>query len=265
MKKILFVSLLLISSFALFAQVGGVSNSKLASLNIDPIGHHVVEFEPTVFHAVAHKNWDNSGDLVDLYGSSDSAFKNTGIAFRFTYGLWDKFEIGGSISTDLAMTNLGAKYKFWSNDKMGFAAVLGANIPLGNKTIDKTIRLSENLTSMGGGIIYTAFISEKFSIDAAAQYMFFAEKTEDNHKGSYYLNTDIGYFVFQQHLQLIVGFGYQSSSFENFNSNTLTMYPGITIETGKRYVLILQAPFDIAGKNALKNAGVAFSLTISID
>lgn len=265
MKKLSLLLFILIASQQLFAQVGGVSNSKLASLNIDPIPHHTVEFEPTVFHVSAHKNWDSNGTLVDLYGSSDSVFKNTGLAFRFTYGLWDVLEIGGSISTDLAMTNLGAKYKFWANDKMGFAAVLGANIPLGNKTIDKTIRLSENLTSIGGGVIYTAFINEKFSLDATAQYLFFAEKTEDDHKGSYYLNADIGYFVFKQQLQLVAGFGYQSAAFENFNSNTLTMYPGVTIHTGKRYVMILQTPFDIAGKNALKNAGVSFSLTIAID
>lgn len=232
---------------------------------MEVVGHHNVEFEPTVFHVIAKKKWDHNGHLVDLYSSSDSVFKNTGLAFRFTYGLWDKFEIGGSISTDLALTNLGAKYKFWSNDIMGFAAVVGANIPLGNKTIDKTIRLAENLTSLGGGIIYSLIFSENLSMDATAQYLFFAEKTEDNHKGSYYINADVGYFVFQQQLQLIGGFGYQSSSFDNFTSSTLTMYPGVTVQTGQRYVMILQAPFDITGKNALKNAGFAFSLTITID
>lgn len=257
--------MILTSSMILFGQIGGVSNSKLSSLNIEPIGHHHVEFEPSVFHAVSHKNWDNSGNLIDLYGSADSVFKNTGLAFRFTYGLWDKLEIGGSISTDLALTNLGAKYKFWANNKMGFAAVMGANIPLGNKAIDKTIRLSENLTSIGGGIIYSVIFNEDLSMDATAQYLFFAEKTKENHKGSYYINADIGYFVFKHQLQLIAGLGYQSSAFESFNSNTLTMYPGVTINTGRRYVIIFQAPFDIAGKNALKNAGFVFSLTITID
>lgn len=167
---------MLIYSMVLFGQVGGVSNSKLASLNMEVVGHHNVEFEPTVFHVIAKKKWDHNGHLVDLYSSSDSVFKNTGLAFRFTYGLWDKFEIGGSISTDLALTNLGAKYKFWSNDIMGFAAVVGANIPLGNKTIDKTIRLAENLTSLGGGIIYSLIFSENLSMDATAQYLFFCRK-----------------------------------------------------------------------------------------
>lgn len=265
MKKLLFTSLYTLFSIAIFAQVGGVSNSKLASLNAGVIDHHIVEFEPTVTHMVSHKTWNNEGKLQDLYGSSDSVFKSTGLGFRFTYGLWGKLEIGGSISTDLAMTNLGMKYNFWGNDKMDIATVVGANIPLGNKTIDKTRRLSDNLTSMGGGFIYSAYFNEKFSLDAAAQYMFFAEKTDDNHKGSFYLNTDVGYFVFDNTLQLIVGAGYQNSSFDQINSNTVSIYPGITVETGKRYVLILQAPFDIAGKNSRKSFGASFSLTISID
>lgn len=265
MKNILFTSLLFISAFALFAQVGGVSNSKLASLNAGVIDHHIVEFEPTVTHMVSHKVWNNDGKLQDLYGSSDSVFKSTGLGFRFTYGMWGKLEIGGSISTDLAMTGLGVKYNFWGNDKMDIAAVAGANIPLGNKTLDNTIKLSDNLTSVGGGFIYTAYFNEKFSLDAAAQYLFFAKKTDDNHKGSLYLNTDVGYFVLDHTLQLIVGAGYQNSSFDQLNSNIVSIYPGITVETGKRYVLILQTPVDIAGKNARKNFGVSFSLTISID
>ncbi|NPD46463.1 MULTISPECIES: transporter [unclassified Lentimicrobium] len=265
MKKIFLTSIIIISSYVLFAQIGGVSNSKLASLNATTIDHHIVEFEPSVSHIISHKVWNNEGQLQDLYGSSDSVFKSTGLGFRFTYGLWDKVEIGGSISTDLAMTGLGVKYNFWGNDKMDIAAVAGANIPLGNKTIDNTIKLSDNLTSVGGGFIYSAYFNEKFTLDAAAQYLFFAEKTEDEHKGSLYLNTDVGYYVFDQNLQLIVGAGYQNSSFNQLNSNTVSVYPGITVETGKRYVLILQAPFDIAGKNARKNFGISFSLTISID
>jgi len=265
MKKLLFTSFLIISSFTLFAQVGGISNSKLASLNAKTIDHHMVEFEPTVTHIVSHKIWNNDGQLQDLYGSSDSVFKSTSLGFRFTYGLWGKIEIGGSISTDLAMTGLGVKYNFWGNDKMDIAAVAGANIPLGNKTIDNTIKLSDNLTSLGGGFIYTAYFNEKFSLDAAAQYMFFVEETTNEHKGSFYLNTDVGYFVFDNTLQLVLGAGYQNSSFDQLNSNTVSLYPGITVETGKRYVLVLQAPFDIAGKNARKNFGVSFSLTISLD
>lgn len=265
MKKISIIFILSLSTTILFGQVGGVSNAKLAALNSEAIPRNTVEFEPTVFHISAKKAWDKGGDLQDLYSTSDSVLKNTGLSFRFTYGLWDVLEIGGSISTDLANTSLGMKYNFWSNQKMGIAAVAGANIPLGNKTIDKTVRLADNLTSIGGGLIYSINFNEEFSFDASAQYLFFATETDDNNKGTVYINGDLGYFILDHKIQLVIGAGYQSSSFDQLNSNSVTVYPGFTLHTGNRYVIILQAPFDIAGKNALKNAGVAFSLTIAID
>lgn len=265
MKKKLFSLILIFYCTIAFSQIGGISNSKLYSINTDAIGHHTIEFEPTVYHANSSKYWNNEGDLQNSFSTSDSAIKNTGLAFRFTYGLWDVLEIGGSISTELGSTSLGLKYKFWSNDQMGFAAMAGANIPLGNKTIDKTIRLSDQLTSIGAGFIYTMNFSEVFSLDANAQYLFFAEETDDKNKGTLNLSTDIGYYIFNRNLQLIVGAGYLNSYFDSFNSSTLTLYPGVTVETGNNYVIVIQAPFDIGGKNALKNAGFALSLTLAFD
>lgn len=265
MKKISILAILVICGHALFGQVGGISNAKLAALNIEAVGHQKIEFEPTVFHVIAKKAWDQNGNLDHYFSSPDSVIKNSGLSFRFTYGLWDVLEIGGSISTDLSNTNLGAKYKFWSHKKMGLAAVAGARIPLGNKTIDKTIRIADNLTSIGGGIIYSFYLNERFSLDASSQYLFFAQATKEDHKGTFYFNSDIGYYIFNNNLQLVVGFGYLSSFIQNITSTTWTIYPGFTVHSGKNFVLILQAPFDVAGKNALKNAGVAFSLTITID
>ena len=263
-NRILFITAFLIS-FSAFSQIGGLSNSKLASLNIESVAKHHIEFEPTVSHVTATKYWDDNAQLQSLYSTSDSVLKNTSMVFRFTYGLIENMEIGGSISTSLGLMNLGVKYKFWNNEQMGIAAIAGANIPLGNKTVDKNIRFSDQLSHFGGGLIYSAYFNEKLSLDASAQYLFFAETTDDKNKGSYYLNTDVGYFVFKQTLQLCLGVGYASSRFENFDSNVVSIYPGVTVHTGEKFVMILQAPFDIAGKNNQKNAGFAFSLTMTID
>ncbi len=264
MKNQILLLTAFLMSFSAFSQIGGISNSKLYSINTDAIGHHTVEFEPTVYHITSSKYWDNESNLQNTFASSDSVLRNTGLSFRFTYGLWDVLEIGGSIATDLASTSLGLKYNFWSAEKMGFAFMAGANIPLGNKTVDQSIRLSDQITSVGGGLVYTVNFSERFSLDANAQYFFFAEETDDKNKGSFYLSTDLGYYFFDGGLQLIGAFSYGSSKFENLTSNTLTFYPGITVETGKNYVIIVQTPFDIAGKNSLKNAGLLFTLTMTV-
>ena len=189
----------------------------------------------------------------------------TGLNFRFTYGLWDKLEVGGSISTDLQMSNWGARYIAYSNKKVGLAIIAGANIPFGNKVVDKTIRLADNLTSMGGGVVMSTQFTDNLSLDVNAQYMAFVKTTNENHKGSYYFNADLGYYIFKHQLQLIAGMGYQQSEFDAFTSRTFTVYPGITVETGKNYIIVVSAPFDIYGSNSIKNSAFAVALTLTFD
>jgi len=45
----------------------------------------------------------------------------------------------------------------------------------------------------------------------------------------------------------------------------LTFYPGITIETGERYILVLTSPIDVYGKNIIKTFNLGFALTIILD
>jgi len=66
-------------------------------------------------------------------------------------------------------------------------------------------------------------------------------------------------------LQFVGGLGYQQSIFEGFTDEVLTVYPGITVETGKNYIIVISAPFDIYGKNSIKNRGVSFALTLTFD
>lgn len=256
---------LFLSSFFSFAQIGGVSGGKLATYNAETISKNLVEFEPSISYYGANKYWDNNGDLNLIYQTSDSAIRNTGMAFRFTYGLFENLEIGGSISSNLSATSLGLKYLIWKNNKMSIGAMAGANIPIGNQSIDKTARLSNLLTSYGLGAIYTYYFKDHFSIDFNASYMTFAKKTLDQHKGSWYFNADAGYYILKGKLQLIGGFGYQSAAYDGLISNVFTCYPGITIETGKSYIIVLQAPFDLLGKNSRKNAGFGFALTLAFN
>ncbi|RLD55610.1 MAG: hypothetical protein DRJ05_12675, partial [Bacteroidetes bacterium] len=73
-----------------------------------------------------------------------------------------------------------------SKEKLGFALIAGANIPFDNKDVDKSIRLSNNITSVGGGAVMTTQFSENFSLDVNAQFQAFTETTDEKHKGSYF-------------------------------------------------------------------------------
>ena len=259
------IVVLMMLSTNIAAQIGGISGSKLGAYCVDVVDNKKVEFEPAFFHVVSSKTWDDDGNLKNIFGSADSVVHTTGLNFRFTYGLLDKLEVGGSISTDLQMSNWGARYIAYSNKKVGLAIIAGANIPFGNKVVDKTIRLADNLTSIGGGVVMSTQFTDNLSLDVNAQYMAFIKTTKENHKGSYYFNADLGYYLFNYQLQLIACIGYQQSEFEAFTSSTLTVYPGITVETGKNYIIVVSAPFDIYGQNSMRNSAFAIALTLTFD
>lgn len=264
-KSIVALVVCSISVSAVNAQVGGISGSKLGAFCADVVDHKHIEFEPAFYHIRAKKYWDGNGDLQNIYSSSDSARAETGMNFRFTYGLWDRLELGTSISTDLSVSSWGARFVAYQNEKIGVAVIAGANIPFGNREVDGNTRITQLMTSIGGGGVFSAQFTENLSLDFNAQYMFFVRETDNNGKGSWYANADVGYYFFERQLQLIAGLGYQNSIFETYSDQILTVYPGVTIETGKRYIIVISAPFDVYGENALKNYGINFALTLTFD
>lgn len=265
MKNFYLIFIIILVSKNISAQIGGISGSKLNAVCVDVVGNKKVEFEPSISYFTSKNFWDNSGALKNIYNSSDSINHFTGMIFRTTYGLWDKLEFGGSISTELLMSNLGLRYVIVQNEKLGFAAIAGANIPLGNKPIDKSIKSSQNTISAGLGFVMSAQFNENLSLDFNAQGQTFLKETDEKHKGSYFLTADVGYYLFTNQLQLITGLGYQFSKFENFSNNLLTVYPGLSLETGKNHILVFSCPFDIAGINAEKSLGINLALTLTFE
>ncbi len=266
MKRFLILSIIsLMLCHPLYSQVGGISGSKLSAYCVDVVDHHKLEFEPAFFHFKSDSYWDDEGNLQNLSISGDSVRWVTGLGFRITYGLFDVLEIGAAISSDVQTSNWGLRYVLTDNPKYNFALMAGVNIPLGNKTIDKALNLSSTIPSAGGGVVFSAQFSDKLSLDFNGQYFSFLEKPADENKGSLYYNLDVGYYIFSKTLQLIAGVSYQHSVFKDFETRVMTFFPGITIETGENYILVLSALFDIYGKNTPKNSGIALALTLTID
>lgn len=265
LKSSLFLLTFLFSAVQVSSQVAGISGSKLGAVCVDVVDHKKIEFEPGFYHARASKYWNSDGDLENIYSTSDSLRAVTGMYFRFTYGLWDRLEIGTAISTDLAVSSWGARFIVLQKKKMCVAIIAGANIPFGNRAVDSKTRFSELLTSVGGGGVFSARLSENLSVDFNAQYMAFMKETDNHSKGIWYFNTDFGYYFFNRQFQVVAGLAFQDAIYENFNSQILTVYPGVTIETGKNYIIVISAPFDIYGVEALKNAGINFALTLTFN
>lgn len=260
-----FIILLVPLSNTIYAQVGGISGSKISSYTVDVVNHHQVEFEPLFYHFESSGRWNNNAKLSDFSANADSIKWITGLNFRITYGLMDKLELGIDFSSDMQLTRIGARYVFYDKEKTGLAAIAGINIPMGNKTVSKSVRFSNTIAKAGGGLVFTGYILPDFSVDVNAQYFRFIKKTIDDGTNSWYFNSDFGYYLLERQLQLVAGFGYQFSKYGAFNSQVFTLYPGITVETGKKYIIVLSAGVDAWGKNADKNIGAALALTITLD
>ena len=264
-KTILLLFFLSCSTTFLQAQIGGLSGSKLGSFTVDVVDNKKVEFEPGFFHARSNKYWDKDSKLNNMYSTSDSMKVVTGMNFRFTYGLWNKLEVGASISTDVSKISLGIRYAFLQKEKYGLALITGLNVPLGNRTIDQTIRATGNIPQFGLGIVSSYSFSENFSLDFTGQFIHFLEETNDKDKGGLLLNMDAGYYILNHQLQLIGGMAYRYVRNNQGGHQVLTVLPGITVETGKSYILVFAVPFDVAGKLENKNLGFSFALTLTFD
>jgi hypothetical protein len=253
------------STLSSFAQLAGMSGSKISSFTVDVVDHKKVEFEPGFYHFQAKYSWDENSNLQNIYGTDDIIKYTTGIYFRVTYGLWDNLEIGISASTDLSAISVGSRYALVQKEKWGLAVIAGANIPMGNRTIDQSIRSSSTLSQAGGGIVGSYSFTKNFSADMTLQYLHYLKQSSDDDRGGTYLNLDLGYYIFNHQLQLISSFAYRHIANNTGNHDVLTFYPGITIESGKNYIIVLSALFDAWGKQEFKNTGFNFALTLTFD
>jgi hypothetical protein len=247
------------------AQIGGLSGSKLGSYTVDVVDDKKIEFEPSFGHARASNYYDNSGKLHSIYSTSDSLKVVTGMSFRFTYGLWDKIEMGMSISTDVSAAAFGIRYAFLQKEKYGLGLITGLNVPLGNRTLDQTVRATGNIPQFGIGMVGAYSFTDNLSLDFTGQYAHFLKKTDDLDKGGFHLNTDLGYYILDHKLQLIGGLGYHYIKNNVGAHQILTVFPGFTVETSKNFIIVISVPFDVYGQLENKNVGFSFALTLTFN
>lgn len=265
MRKIYLIFLFLFFTFInVKSQIGGISASKLATLCAGTVPNKGIEFEPAFGFGYSSRYWDNDGNLQNLSASGDSVFVNSGFGFRFSYGAYENLEIGTAFPADMSGISFGAKYKIPFESKISIAALLGTNIPLGNQFFDTKNRSYDFSTSAVGGIVMTYDFTDNFAIDFDLQYQDFIQKVEGTHNNDMFVNCDIGYYI-TEGFQVIIGANYQQYNYTDTEISLLTLNPGVTIERAENFLLVLNFPYDITGKNIEQSAGFGFALTISLN
>ncbi len=264
MKSLYLTIAFLIISISIKAQVAGISASKLNSVCVDVVDDKNVEFEPGFYHSSTNKYWDNNSKLTEQFGN-DSINHISSMFIRVTYGLFDKIEMGLVVPVDMSAIDFGMRYVIMQKEKLGFAAIAGVNAPLGNAIVLKDKHTILNTAQVGFGGVVSYNPSKNFSIDFNTGYGKYFDQNNINYLT--YLSADAGYFLFSHQFQVVAGFGYKN--FKHFkdkdNQFLITFYPGITIETGKRYILVLTSPVDVYGKNIIKTFNLGFALTVILD
>lgn len=246
--------------------LGGLSASKLRSLNASTVEQGSMEFEPSFGFANAKKYFDENQKVQPLFSSSDSSQKFSGFGFRFTYGIMKNMEIGVSMPIDMSELKLGGKYLLPFDGKLKLSLLGGYNMILGNRIFALRNTLHENTPSAILGFAITFDISEKMSIDFDAQFQKHMIKTADGHNQGIYLNTDAGYYILNG-INFILGVNYNCQNYtaSNKNSYVLSLNAGLTIERARNFILVLNAPFDILGRNEYQTKGFGMALTILLD
>ncbi len=266
MKKLSLSILITLFSFNLYAQVGGLSASKLGTLCTTAVPEGSIEFEPFFGYALSTNLFDSNGDVQPLFSTSDSTMKFSASGFRFSYGLMKNLEVGVSLPVDVSEIRFGAKYKLPLEGKLTMGLLAGYNTLVGNQIYARRNAAHEMTPSYVGGLILTYEFTDKLSIDMDAQYQKHTLITNLGHTHGYYINSDIGYY-FMEKVNLIVGFNYYFKAYNESinNSHLLTLNTGIAIEKAEHFILVLNAPFDILGKNEYQTKGFGLALTIILD
>lgn len=258
------LSILLIS-ITVSAQIGGLSGSKLVSFCVDVVDHHKLEFEPAIGMSSTNQYWNNKSTLKNSFNSTDSISKSSAVQMRITYGLWNTMEMGVTFPIDGSMTNWGIRYIILNDETLAFAAMAGINIPFGNKSYDESLRTEENTKQYGFGLITSYQINDNFSIDANSQLNVYAEELENSLSSSFSFSADAGYYTYEKQLQFILAMNYQQFNMTSMDSYLMTLSPGITVESGENYIIVLNSSIDIAGQNIEKSFGFGMALTLTIN
>ena len=267
-KKFLPLFLLVATVFSadsLTAQVVGVSASKLSTIDAVTVHKHYMEVEPSFGYLFSRKAFDDEGKLYSYSPDGDSAIILKDLFFRFTYGAGERLEIGTFITANMSSISFGAKYRFVEHKKFLAAALLGLNFSNNsNFGIRKTGFLGKYI-AIATGVALTENFTNRLSLDVETQFQH-AFCYDGPLSNSYFLDSDLGYYVFNHTLQLIGGISWQynHSLTGSPDSYRFSFHPGVTIETGKSFIIVFDTPFDLAGKNAGRFSGFSFAFTLTL-
>ncbi len=96
--------LLTFNTGTIYAQIDGISNSKVVVPGTETVGVGIFEFEPAFEFFSPKSEWDSNSNLVTY----DSSSTESSYGFRFTKGVRENLEVGMIIPSDVS------SFEFWT-------------------------------------------------------------------------------------------------------------------------------------------------------
>ena len=267
MKK--FTLFLILLSFIYLnanAQVAGISASKLTTYNAFTIERNHLEIEPLFSWISSRSAFNDHGGRYFYSANHDSLITSRALLLRGTYSPFKNLEIGTLIASDLNSLSVGLKYSFFDNKRFAVSFIYGANWSgqYSNGQKPETIpKPDTRVAAYVGGFALTRQFSEKLSWDTDLQYQT-CFSGGHSFQNDYFVNSELGYYIFNHQLQLVGGFAYhyQNTKTVGRDDYSLVFNPGVTIETGKSYIIVLYAPVSLFGKNMEIYRGISLAFTL---
>jgi len=230
-----------------FAQVAGISGTKLLTPNAKTLEQGSFDFEPSFSVIRAARYFDGNGDTEKL----GSNIKTSEVSFRITLGLFNNFELGTSFPSVLKEVYLGTKFNFFNNGTSAFALSVGGTLPTDS---------SNHKYSYGFGFIASHFITESFSFDGLISYSKINGAQEYDHIINYGLS--FGYFIVNA-VQLITELNGFSTYRESFHSKKISIIPGLTYLFSKNLLIVFGTQIDLWGNNELSGTNYFTAFTMN--
>lgn len=168
----------------------------------------------------------------------------------------------------MSALSVGLKYMSFDNQKVAASFIYGANWSGLYSPVLKPGFVpgpDTRVSSYVGGFALTRQFSKRLSWDTDLQY---ENSFSGGHlfQNDYFVDLELGYYVFNHQLQLIGGFAYhyQNTKTAGQEAYSLVFNPGVTIETGKSYIIVLYAPVALLGKNMEIYRGIYLAFTLDI-
>lgn len=242
MKRIILLSILLITFSISKAQIGGLSASKLNTLSATTVELHKIEFEPSI--AVER----DLRFVPGMVSTRDTALERS-FNFRFTYGASKRMEAGFSVPVDVSSSSFGLKYIMLSTKKLILSGIAGANFDLDSKV---------SLSSFGAGLVLTDQYTDNFSSDYELVYL---RNLQAPAKSGIFFN--MGHGIYFGSWQYVIGINSIIIP-GNARESQVWLTPGVTIEPAEHFLMVITYSHSLL-KTDLRSQGLSFALTITLD